>query len=136
VSIGPEDAIFYIIFLILVIVLYFIYRASIYGCYREYLRYRELKKIKLTKNKFYRITGLYLLFINKNKSLILKLALILTNVQLIFIPMILVMIIYKPWENIFLQETIIFTKIMVQLLISVGILITIHYMVYTRFKKK
>jgi len=125
-----------IFFLFIIVLFYFIYRIAIYGNYRLYLHYRIIKKQKFKYNKFYRLTGIYLLFINKGQSKILKISIILTNIELLFIPINLVMIIYKTLKNNYIKEIESITRIMAGFILFIGVLISIHYLLYIRFNKK
>jgi amino acid transporter len=136
--IGPEQPVFYIIFMVIHIVFYFFLRSAIYGCYRAYLRDRVIKKIKDSKNKFKRITGLYLLTINKGKgqSIFLKIALVLTNIQTIFIPLLLIICLLNILGVDYIREGAKIVHISCIIMLAACWLIIIHYILKVRFKKQ
>ncbi|GHV07220.1 hypothetical protein FACS189485_17170 [Spirochaetia bacterium] len=128
---------YYIIISIIIIFFYFIQRIAIYGCYREYLRYRNIRQTKISTNKFYKLTGLYLLFIKQGQSIFLKIALILTNIQLLFIPLLLILLASEiVGVNFFIEKKVISKIIYIIFWEIVSIFIGIHYILKIRFRKK
>jgi hypothetical protein len=136
-SIGPEKSVFYIFFIIIDVIFYFIFRSIIYGYYREYLHYKKLKEIKNnSKNKFKKITGLYLLDVKKGKNIFLKILLVLVNIQIIFIPLLLIVYLISILGvyNIIREGTVI-VDVLCKNILTICLLISIHYILKIRFKK-
>jgi hypothetical protein len=125
----------FFIFIVIVVFYYFIQRWAIYSFYREFLRYRELKEIKDKKNKFNKLTGLYLLSVNKGQSIFLKAAIVLINVQIMFVPLLLIIFLLNINGDVLIKEYDITVKIL-RIIIRIGwCLIIIHYIIKIRFKK-
>ena len=136
-NIGPKQPALYIIFIIIDVIFYFIFRNAIYGCYRQYLHYRKLKEIKNnTKNKFEKITGLYLLNVKKRQNIFIKISLILTNIQILFIPLLLIayLINILGVYNIIRESDVIVDMLCLNIL-TICLLISINYILKIRFKK-
>jgi hypothetical protein len=127
--------VYFAIFIVIVVFFYFIQRWAIYGCYREFLCYRELKEIKDKKNIFNKLTGLYLLSVNKGQSVFLKAAIVLINVQIMFVPLLLIIFLLNINGDVLINEYDITVKIL-WIIIRIGwCLIIIHYIIKIRFKK-
>ncbi|GMO62576.1 MAG: hypothetical protein Ta2A_09300 [Treponemataceae bacterium] len=128
---------YYLIISLCILFFYCIQRLAIHGCFREYLRYGDIKKIRSSKNTFYKLTGLYLLFIKQGQSVFLKIALILTNIQLLFIPVLLILLACGMLGiNFFIEKKIISKIISIVFWEIESLLIAIHYFLKIRFKKK
>jgi hypothetical protein len=132
---GTDKPIIDIFFIVCAVIFYFVYRYIIFGCYREFHHYRELKKIKDNKNKFHRLTGLYLLSVNKGQSIFIRTALILTIFQILFVLLFLVIYLLNIFGIVFIRENEIIRKAYLFLLSIHLCLILIHYLIKIRFKK-
>jgi hypothetical protein len=125
----------YFIFIILLIFFYFIHRITIFQFYREFLRYKFIKENKIYRNKFLKITGLYLFYVKKGQSIFLKLSLLLTNIQILFIPIIILLIINIIFREVYIKGSKFFLLIIVGYFQIIWLLLLLHYIFFIRFRK-
>ena len=90
--------------IILLIVSFFIHRCSLYSYFRFFLRYKHIHEIKLQNNKMFRLTGLYLLKVNKGNNIALKLLIIMVSIELVILPFIIIIQIFNNLDILILDE--------------------------------
>ena len=134
-TVGPENPALYIIFLILVIIFYFVHRLALYDHYRKFNSYQSIEEIKMRKNRFFKITGFYLLCINRGQNVVVKLALVLTNIQILFLPVLFVLLIKRIYQTDYIQESKMILDIIARYFQFIWLLLLINFIFKRRSEK-
>jgi hypothetical protein len=122
------------ILLLVVLFSYFLNILAMYEYYRHFLRYRILHNEKKLSNKVFKITGLYLLKIRRGSNFVSKILLVLINMEIIFIPIIIIFEILKIY-NKWLDMRQLVHNIISRYINFLWVIMSLLYIVKIRFSK-
>jgi hypothetical protein len=105
-----------------------------YSYYRNFLRYKILNDVKESSNQLFKFTGLYLLRIKKGSNFVSKILLVLINMEIIFIPVIIIFEILKIY-NLWLDMRQLIHNIISKYIYFLLIIMALLFIVEIRFSK-